>query len=473
MVYISEIKDTKVSDLTSEALFVGALFKSPILYVEYAELIKSKYDFEDPSTKFLYDCFDLYYQTFSQEISETKINMFMGQDKDRNLKYRKIGGWKLIEKQMELTDVDDIKNYFDLIKKFSLIREYGRKGFPVQKLLNYKKFDKMNADDIVRFLRYNVDNIHTVIGGGKSSVILGSSMEQQIIKWMEAPDMGSPFPWDIWTSLFRGLRRKKIIIDGMLSNEGKSRRMFNLVSHLGVLLHKPMVVLINEQSQDEAEAALITTVANSKAFDFCLNKPEREIVLGEYKDDEEFQKVVEVAKYIQDNSKIYFLEMNSYSDDDLEREIKKHVLGLNVEIAVYDTLKGYKTDQWETVKQTTTKLKDLAQELNIACYATIQLTDDSLYTNVEDFSSMNIANAKQLKHVVDHMVLEKKIPLNLYDKYLIKSGDFGERPLDRNKVYYGQKIDKNRAGGKGMTLVTEVDLDLNTWVEVGYLIKSH
>lgn len=465
--------EVAVNDLTSEALFVGSLYKSPILYVDYADLIKSKYDFYDENTKFLYDCFDLYYQTFSQEVTETKVNMFMSQDKERNLRYRKIGGWKLVEKQMELADENDIENYFALIKKFSLIREYGRKGFPVQKLLSYKKFDKMTAEDIVRFLRFNVDNIHTVIGGGESSIILGGSMEQQVLKWLESPDMGVSFPWDIWTSLFRGLRKKILIVDGMLSNEGKSRRMFTLVAYLGVLLKKPMLVMINEQSKEEAEAALITTVANSKAFGFCINKPEREIVLGEYKDEEEFEKIREVARYIERNSKVHFLEMNNYSDDDLEREMKKHVLGLNVEIVVYDTLKGYKTDQWETVKQTTTKLKDLANELNIGCYATIQLTDDSLFTNVEDLSSNNIANAKQLKHVVDHLVLERRIPLNQYDKYMIKSDEFGEKPLDKKKVYYGQKIDKNRAGGKGMTLVTEVDLDLNTWDEVGYLIRNY
>lgn len=453
-------------------MFIGALFSKPILYVDYASLIKSKYDFYDENTKFLYDCFELYYQTFSQEITETKINMFMSQDKDRNLRYRKIGGWNVIEKQIELTDVDDIENYFNLIKKYSLIREYGRKGFPVQKLLNYKKFDKMTAEDIVRYLRYNVDNIHTVIGGGKSAILLGENVKSKLLKWLEEPDMGEEFPFDIWTSLFRGWRKKKLVIDGMLSNEGKSRRMAKTVCYLGVKKQIPILVLVNEQDEDEWQALQLSTICNNPEYGFNLNIPERNIILGQYNDQDQFDKVCEVADWIEKNTKVHFVEMNQYSDSDLEREIKKYVLGLGVQYAFYDTLKGYKTDQWETIKQTTTKLKDLAQELNIGCYATIQLTDDSLYTNVEDLSSMNIANAKQLKHVVDHMVLEKKIPLNLYGKYLIKDIEFGERPLDKNKVYYGQRIDKNRGGGKGMTLVCEVDLDLNTWTELGYLIRA-
>lgn len=40
------------ADFASEALFIGCLYKKPILFVDYADLIKSKYDFADDVTKF-------------------------------------------------------------------------------------------------------------------------------------------------------------------------------------------------------------------------------------------------------------------------------------------------------------------------------------------------------------------------------------------------------------------------------------
>jgi replicative DNA helicase len=461
-----------MSDLTSEALFIGSLYAKPILFVDYAELIKSKYDFDDPDTKFLYDSFELYYKTFSQEISETKVNIFMQQDSERLKHYKKIGGWKTIQKQMELADPDDIKNYFDNIKKYSLLREFHRKGFPVEKLMQHKAFSKMKAEDIVRFMRYNVDNINTVIGGGKAAIQLGKDIQKKLIKWREAPDMGVEFPFPIWTELFRGFRKKKLVVDGMLSNEGKSRRMAKIVNYLGVLKKIPVLVLVNEQDEDEWYAMQASTICNNEEFGFCYNIREYDIVLGNYKSEEEFDYVCNtVGSWIKENHRIYFLELSQYSDEDLEREIKKHVLGLGVQYVFYDTLKGYKTDNWETVKQTTTKLKDLANELNIGAYATIQLTDETVFTDVEDLTSMNIANAKQLKHVVDHLILEKRIDKSKYDNYLIKN-EWGEMPLNPNKIYYGQKIDKNRGGGKGMVLATEVDLDRNIWKEVGYLIRK-
>jgi hypothetical protein len=138
---------------------------------------------------------------------------------------------------------------------------------------------------------------------------------------------------------------------------------------------------------------------------------------------------------------------------------------------VYDTLKGFRSDQWENVKQTTTKLKDLCKALNVGGYANIQLTDDSLFIDVFDFSSNNIANAKQLKHVLDGLMLSRKIPKEDYDCYRYIDDWQQEMELDKKKVIYGSKLDKNRAGSKGMVLFYEVDLDLNTWLEIGVGIR--
>ena len=82
-------------------------------------------------------------------------------------------------------------------------------------------------------------------------------------------------------------------------------------------------------------------------------------------------------------------------------------------------------------------------------------------------SSMNIANSKQIRHVVDSMTFDKKIDKINYSKYEIIN-EFGTIPLDTKKTYYYSKTDKNRAGGKFDTIF-EVDLDRNVWKEAGYV----
>lgn len=454
-------------------MVIGAFFKEPDLYIEYGTMIRSKYDFYDKQTKFLFDSFEIYYTTFSQEMDGDKFNTFMLQDEDRKKKYKSIGGWKAINELMKLVSIDDFANHYDRLKKFSLIREFEKKGFPVNRIMDHPKFDKIKAEQVIQSMRANVDKIQTVIGGGEESIVLGKDMKSAVLRWKEIPEMGIQIPWPQWNSLFRGWRKKKLIVDGMLSNEGKTRRLTKFATFVSLILGKKILIMVNESDELDVKACMITTVCNNPEYGFNYNIPERNIVMGDYKDEEEERKVLEVADYIEKHTTIHFKEMEDYSDRNIEHEIKKHVLGLGVEYFFYDTLKGHRSDNWETVKQTTTKLKDICRDMNVGGYATIQLTDDSLFVDVMDFSSNNIANAKQLKHVVDHMILEKRLYPEEYEKYsYVDEWEQTDMPLDKTKMYYGQKVDKNRAGSKGMVLLTEVNLDYNTWKEVGILQRA-
>lgn len=113
-----------VCNVQSEIMFVGALYKSPDLYVTYGNFMRPKYDFSDEVVYFFYKCLETYYLKFSQTVDETKLNVFMSQDAERMSNYKKYHGWKTISEFMRLADSNDIKNYFDTVKKYSLVREY-------------------------------------------------------------------------------------------------------------------------------------------------------------------------------------------------------------------------------------------------------------------------------------------------------------------------------------------------------------
>jgi len=458
-------------DIVNEGLLIGCLFKNPDLYIESGSLIKSKYDFYDENTRFLFDSFETIYKSTSDDITEDKVNMFMIKEDTRKAKYKKLGGWKFINNLTDLCNIDDFNVYFDLLKKFSLIRELGRIGFPVNRLLSHPKFDDMKAEQVTMTMRTSLEKIHTLIGGGNDSVILGKDMTSSVLKWSEVPDMGIELPFKMWTDLFKGWRKKKLIVDGMLSNEGKSRKLVYVATFISLILGKKVLIMANEMDEDDLKACMITTVCNNPEFGFSYSISERKITLGEYENEAEMQKVLEVAKYIEENTQIFFKDMENYSDEAIEHEMRKHVVGRGVEYIFYDTLKGHKADGWELVKQTTTKIRDLIKALNVGGYATIQLTDDSSYIDIFDFSSNNIANAKQLKHVVDYLILEKKIQKSEYSNYRYIDDWGQEMELDNQKTYHMEKLDKNRSGAKGMVLVQEVDLDLNIWKEIGLGVR--
>ena len=128
-----------------ELLFCGCMYGSPDLYIKYGQSIKSKYDFSDEACRFFYDQFENYYLTFSQDVSENKVNNYMSQNIEVFKRYKSYGGWKTIREMMSLADVADVQNYFSTIKKYSLIREYVRKGFPADRILSFKNFQMLTA----------------------------------------------------------------------------------------------------------------------------------------------------------------------------------------------------------------------------------------------------------------------------------------------------------------------------------------
>lgn len=501
------------TNVANEILFVGALYKNPDLYVSYGNFMRSQYDFSDPVTKFFYDSFSTMYVTFSQTINENKLNIFMSQDDDRLKLYKKYKGWKTISQWMNLADAEDFKNYFNIVKKYSLIREYERNGYPVQRILAHKHFEKWKPQDIYKIIRSKADKINTVINASEESVVLTSNTEEQVKGFLVSPEMGLTMPWGILSKMFRGCRLGKVIFNGFLSNEGKSRNMMLLIAYIVLVKNEKFLLLSNEMDESDLRNCLITTVINNPCFKALhgveIFKPEEEIVLGIYHDDNgkvieremdefgdfietqdqyvarlerissEFRDVMKVAKWIDEKreGKLFFKDVGmDYSDEALEFEFRKAKMVYGIKYCGYDTLKGFRTDEWSSVKQTATKIKELMKDLHMFCWSVFQLTDESVFTDIFQLSSNNIANAKQMKHVADALMLGKRIDKEEYHKYqYISINDWGEskaHDLDQSKRYFGLKVDKNRGGNKDFIPLFEINLDYNLWVEVGYLIKK-
>lgn len=503
--------DTNVS---SEICFIGALLKQPDLLVNYSNFMRSKYDFSDPVTKFIYDSFETYYLTFSQTVDETKMNVFMSQNEERLKLYKQYKGWKTFQRYMNLADQNDIKNYFDTVKKYSLVREYGRNGFPVEKILSHKNFDKMTPNDIYRIIRTKADKINTVINAGEEAVELTSNTTSHIKKYLSQPDMGLEMPWTILNEMFRGCRLGKVVFNGFLSNAGKSRNLMLLAAYIALVKNEKFLLLSNEMDEDDLENCLITTVVNNKYFQelhgVVMNKPEKEIVLGVYRDrngeiirrkidkdghwieteeefeqrllnnSDEFNNILKVTDWIDSkrNGKLLFKDVGAdYSDSTLEFEFRKAKMVQGIKYCAYDTMKGFRTDEWSTIKQTATKIKELMKELKMFCWSVFQLTDETVFTDIFSLSSNNIANAKQMKHVVDVLMLGKALNKEDYHKYQYISinDEWGEpipNDLDLSKEYFAIVVDKNRGGNKKFIPLFEINLDYNIWYEVGYLIKK-
>lgn len=506
----------KMMNVQSELLFVGALYSSPDLYITYGSSIRSKYDFEDKATRFFYDVFEDYYLTFSQEITENKLNTFCSQNIETFKKYRAFKGWSTVKSMMEMADVNDIKNYFNTVKKYSLIREYNNNGFPAEKILQFKDFQRLSANDIYRIMRSKCDKINTDVSVMDEPVVLTNNTVSTIDSYLATPEMGIPLSWEGYNEYFRGLLPSTVIFQGLLSNEGKSR-MITMMAADVVLRQKCRVMIIsNEMTERAIKNCLITTVINNPIFKelhgIDINKNEKELTLGLYKDEsgefvvrktddsgefieseeeyiervkatEEYQKVKAVGEWLerQTEGKLYFHDITSdYSQEAIELEIRKSKVVYKCDVFIMDTMKVDKLESWDRLKMLATKIVELGKELKMSGIATFQLTDATVFDDIFDLSSNNIGAAKGIKHPVDVMLLGKKLKREEYDKYQympfateesLMWGDPVSKDLNPKKEYIAFKIDKNRLASKTI-LLFQYDLNYNVWLNVGELQKK-
>lgn len=507
-----EVFDKK--NVQAEIAFCGSMYKKPDLYLSYGEATKSNYDFSDEQVRFFYDLFEECFITFSQNISQSKIINFASQDNERFKLFKRYGGWKYIQSMMEFSDPDDFKNVFNIVKKFSLIREYDKAGFPVDKIMALKQFQYMTANDVYRMMRSKADKINTNINVIEEPVLMTQGVSGVVDSYLLKPQCGVQTHWEGYNEYFRGLMPENILFQGFLSNEGKSRNLVNLIAYVTLIRKQKFMLLSNEMTELATRNCLITTVLNCKEFKALhgvqLIKPEKEITMGLFRDDvtqefiergmddegnfteseesflnrvrntKEYQDVMTVTKWMeaQMEGKFYFNDITSdYSDEAIELEIRRAKLIYGCSCFAVDTLKAWGAEDWVKVKMTATKIVELGKELKLFGVCTFQLTDATVFDSVFDLSSNNIGAAKGIKHPVDLLTLGKRIDPKEYHKceYIKFNEDWGDKvtyDLDAKKRYFGIKIDKNRLSEKGKILLFEYDLNLNIWENVGELVSK-
>jgi len=466
-----------VCDIATESLIVGSFYKKPSLFFEYDDLIFQKWDFTNDDLRFLYNLIRTCYYREYKYIDETVINIEVNKNPEWKKRYEKIYGYKTIDRLINKVNLDHFPKYFKDLKKYNLLRELQRDGFPVEQKLN--EFKDKEAEEIYRYFDYNLAKIYTHYHGTEDSIILGEDMPDVFEQWMVEPDIGMEIPYNIVNDLIRGWRIGKLNAIGMHSGVGKSRYICSIVVHFGITLGLPILVIVNEQDKTEWDAMLLTSVVNN----IFLSKTkhiidETKIVTGNLTEDE--MKICrEAAKYIKEKSKIYFQETQVFDFYSLRRILKVHKLK-GVDYFVYDTFKPFrdmKGATWEAFVQTSEMLKQLCGNakkggLDLGGWITFQLTDDTLFEKV--LTSMSIASGKHIKHNFDFLMLSREIrnkekdtlKVKIHQRDSIFNGDIQE--LDLFKRYYITFVDKNRGGKDHDRIISEVDKGGIVFKELGF-----
>lgn len=511
----------------NELTFIGAAYQDPRIVKRFADSMRPDYDFTTEANRFFYKALVEMGKTSEWRSSEYTINGFMADDEVRAVSYQKFGGYAWIKFAMKMAEENDamkhIEKYYETIKKYSLLREYWRRGLKdiVMRMPKWKSFNELKPRQVFSYIMQSITNTYTKLANAEEVKDLTSGCEDFVLEKLQTPEKGLPFAFPIMTEIFQGIRPKQFMAWGMLSNAGKSRFLMRMIGNLAFVQDKKVLIISNEMTEEEMKACLITTSINNpdiqalhgihrelnqNSLQNGIYKADKQFIgekgvidgivsrmmdeNGDYIETEqdyvervekmssEFRDIKKIAQWIDTKMKkhISIVETGSdYSDEDLRQIIDNTCLSEGVMYVFYDTFKSDKSamGDWSAMKKTATILSEIAKERKIFIGANIQLTDDAALTDPLDLTSNNIANSKQIKHVLDSLCLFREIPQDKYNEYVywesasdFVGGEQAAKQLSNGVRYYACIVDKNRAGGKP-NLLFSLNLDTNVWTEVG------
>lgn len=168
-------------------------------------------------------------------------------------------------------------------------------------------------------------------------------------------------------------------IDGMIpgsllvvaarKKQGKSAFLTNIAMHVAYRLHKPILYVDTELNFKEWRSRALSTISGVK---------EREIKHGGF-DDVTYGRLLKASKIIK-KGKLYHEYMPGYSVDKLVALYKKYKHKENIGLIIFDYLKepdstsiDRQRKEYQVLGDVTTRLKDLAGQLNIPALTAVQL----------------------------------------------------------------------------------------------------
>ena len=420
-----------------------------------------------------------------------------------------------LKKCVAQQNYDFEKIYTELKKIFILRKAYN--GMPIQEIkdeivniTHYELYDQMTTEEVEAA-------IEQITATAKfKSAILNDGLTSFLVRGDNTLTNGLKLPFEILSSVFKGVRLGETMAYAMPSNSGKSRFTISLAAYIAFVHKKKVLIISNEMSEEKVRLCLITTIINNPAIQKLhgqeIRKTEGELLECKYRPDNpsdvevdeegfvlkkenetqeefvnrltrvstEFNKVTAATDWLdkQINNSIYFINITDHTNDELKKVITNYYYRYKVEYMFYDTLK---TDtehigSGEEIKRTATILSNLAQNLKIFICSSLQLTESStlpINLNVND-----LAVSRTVKEVLDTLMLIKQIHNENLDDYEYSKEEVDtkffdlERFKDPNVRYYACVVDKNRAGAKPK-VVFRLNLAYNEWFELGHLrLKS-
>lgn len=377
------------------------------IYKDNDLIISSQYplklnDFALKKYKAIYSCLYNLYTLGNNNIDMGDIIGYFQQQNKIYSQFVDDGGMDCLE---EICSDDSSLNFeynYSLTKKYSLLNDLKKIGIDISDVYDENlginetedqliEFNRMSIDDIFKHYEIKLNNLQNRYDSVLEKTCIRAADEiEDLIKSLETkPEIGLPLEGEIYNTVTRGARLKKLYIDSGSSGSGKSRRMIGNACRLSIPMYYD---LDTEQwintSCDNKVLYITTELEHSEVQTIILSYMtgvNEEKILNNKCSEEEKERISLAIEYLKQYNNIIIEYLPNPTLITIQNTIKKHVLQDDVKYVFYDYIHisaGLISNRDKQMRDDVilmllaTTLKELANELNIHISTATQLSGE-------------------------------------------------------------------------------------------------
>lgn len=419
-----------LSDVQDYGYVLGALMQRPTL-LENADYPLDREDFTDRFHRILYVAIHNLYVTGHVGVyNGALIDAYLStKDAEYNI-FLSNDGINYIDGLLSITEDYNFEYHYHRIKKFSLLKHYEDLGYDTLRIYNPQNrkdgiysestddFDSLSEASIVDFIeeKFVIDaKIKYCCESLKDEHQAGDGLQALVDSYIEEPDYGYPLTSIALTTLSRGARKGTFLLRSALTGTGKTRQSIMDACNFAVPyvydLEKkkfvytghcvPTLYIGVENSVKDSQIIALSAVSKVSTD---------HIKYGRYEPGEK-ARIDKAIKYIEE-SPLYLTYCDDYNITDIENIIKSHYKTNGVEICLFDYLQTSLRllneirsqgmsgmQEYQVLRVFATRLKALAERLNICIISATQVNDNINERKYKDQSC--IEGSKSIANKVD------------------------------------------------------------------------
>ena len=407
-------------------------------------------------------------------------------------------GWTYIEKAIAESEdkAMNIGLYQDNVRKYSILRN-ASDNLKIDVTFIYDEnddtkleaFNAMKSSDVLYAINSKFIDFKSLWRSSfddSYSFKAGDDIEDRLTEYKNQDNTyGYPFQSGYMTTIFRGMRPKKLLIRSSISGGGKSRnsmaeacniacdKIYDWSKHLWISTgeKKPVLFISTELTKEEIQDCLlahISGIEQDRIEEWNQITPEEESVLEQSKD-------------IVKESLLYGEYKPDFTIDSINELIEQNIINYKVEFVFFDYINDspelykYYYEKTKTRLRTdqilflfSTALKQTCNKYNVYLGTSTQLNDS--YKDDDNKDASAIKGSKSICEKADHCILA--LPVSEKDLKKLKpilEADGNFNALTPNMAYY---VFKNR-GGKWKAIIVWTKLNLGTMREVDCFVTNY